>query len=289
VHLLIDTHSLFFRAYHALPPMNTAAGFPTNALYGFSSVLIKLVREHQPGGLAFAIDVGETFRHREFPAYKAERSAAPDALSAQFPVLRELLEALGCPVHGAPGFEADDVLATLARELDARGEDVLIASGDRDLLQAVRDRVHVLFVGRRGGPEELYDRAAVMRRFGIAPEQLPSFTALVGDPSDNIPKVPGIGPRTASALLAKYGDVAVLLAALGELSPTRVRESLARHADAVRRHAALARLREDVALGAVARTGPLTCEALDRVRVLLERLEFRSLITRLEALRPLAS
>jgi DNA polymerase-1 len=289
VQLLIDTYSLFFRAYHALPPMSTSAGFPTNAVYGFTSVLIKLLREHAPSGIAFAIDVGETFRHREYPAYKAGRSAAPDALSAQFSSLRELLDALGCPVFGVPGFEADDVIATLARELEARGDAVLIASGDRDLLQLVRARVHVLFVGRRGGPMELYDQAAVVGRFGIAPEQLPSLTALVGDPADNIPKVPGIGARTGSALIAAHGNVEHLLDHLGDVRAARVREALERNANEIRLHASLARLRDDVELaGSSVRTQPLTHTALDRTRALLERLEFRSLLPRLDALRGLA-
>lgn len=283
--LLIDTYSLFFRAFHALPPMNTADGTPTNAIYGFASLLLKLLREHTPAGTAFALDMPQTTeRKRAFPEYKAGRAPLPSALGQQFGLLRELVDALGFPAFGVPGFEADDVLATLARKLGERGQDVLIASGDRDSLQLVRERTHVLFMGRRGAPEQRYDRAAVMARFGLPPEQLPAYVALVGDPSDNLAKLPGIGPRTAQELIAKYGSVAALLDHVQELPSAKLRATLIEHADLARRNEALARLHDDLPIDAPALIGPLTETARERTATLLERLECKSLLPRLAAL-----
>lgn len=283
--LLIDTYSLFFRAFHALPPMNTADGTPTNAVYGFASLLIKMLREHAPSGTAFALDLpGTTERKQAFPAYKQNRAPVPSPLVRQLGLLDELIDALGFPAFGVPGFEGDDVLATLARKLGERGEDVLIASGDRDSFQLVRERTHVLFLGRRGAPEQRYDRAAVHARFGLPPEQLPSYVALVGDPSDNIPKIPGIGPRTAQELVAAHGSAEAILAHLEQVPSAKLRATLSAHAEILLRNEALARLREDLQLDAEPLIAPLTETATQRTSALLERLECRSLLPRLAAL-----
>lgn len=284
--LLIDTYSLFFRAFHALPPMNTADGTPTNALYGFSSLLLKLLREHAPSGTAFALDLpGQTERKREFAEYKAGRAPVPGPLVQQLQQLPQLLAAFGFPAFAVPGFEADDVLATLARRLAEQGADVLIASGDRDSLQLVRERTHVLFMGRRGAPEQRYDRAAVIARFGLPPEQLPSYVALVGDPSDNLPKVPGIGPRTAQALIAAHGSAAAVLAKLGEVTSPKLRAALAEHAELLLRNERLARLHDDLPLEGAQLTAPFTERARQNLGTLFERLECASLLPRLAALR----
>src|SRR5262249_14968542 len=161
--------------------------------------------------LAFALDAPvRTFRAERYPEYKAGRPRAPTELAQQLERLPRLLAAFGVPVFCVPGFEADDVLATLARLLAAPGRDVLIASGDRDLLQTVGERVRVLFLGRRGQEAEIYDLARVETRFGVPPRQLPSLSALVGDASDNLPGVPGVGPRTAAALVTEFGSIAEL-------------------------------------------------------------------------------
>src|SRR5262249_5207127 len=159
--------SVFFRAYHALPPMQTRSGVPTGALYGTSSLLLKLLREERPSALALALDSPvPTFRHVAFEAYKATRKPLPDALRAPLARLPTLLDALGVPAHCAPGFEADDVLATLAGSLRGSGEGVRIVTGDRDLFQAIDDRVDVLFIGRRGEKPVVYDAERVEARFG---------------------------------------------------------------------------------------------------------------------------
>jgi DNA polymerase-1 len=289
--LLVDTYSLFFRAYHALPSMSTAAGEPTSALYGFAAVLLKEIREHRPSRLAFAVDAPQqTFRHERYASYKGQREAAPSPLLAQLARLRELLRAFEVPVFCVPGVEADDILATLARGLRQRQVPSLVLSGDRDLLQVARGSTRVLFMGARGQKPTLYDAARVQERFLVSPEQLPAWVALVGDVSDNLPGVPGVGPRTASRWVSQFGSIPALLARLAELSPPRLREVVAQHSQQLLRDEELAALRDDVALGVDLGPGAdglargLTPTALARLHALFSELEFKSLLPRLVAL-----
>lgn len=284
--LLIDTYSLFFRAFHALPPMTTTAGQPTSALYGLSALLLKLLRERKPVGLAFALDAPQkTFRHEQRPDYKSGRAAVPSALARQFPLLDELLEALAVPAFRVAGYEADDVLATLSRELALAGLEPLVVTGDRDLLQVATGGARVLFVGSRGKEPTLYDELRVQERFGVPPERLPTYVALVGDPSDNLPRVPGIGPRTASQLVSRYASADALLAAVHEQPSEKLRARLLAHAEQIQTSEHLARLRSDVDLGSAARYGRLTGDTLDGLVPVFTRLEFKSLLPRLEALK----
>lgn len=281
--LLVDTYSLFFRAFYALPAMCTSTGMETGALYGFSTLLLKLLREEKPSGVALARDLPKpTFRHERFSGYKATRPKLPDPLREQLQALNELFDALGFPLYAVEGFEADDVIATLARELSAH-ERVLVVSGDRDLLQLVRDRVEVLFVGQRGKPPIRYDVAAVQERFGFAPRRLPSYVALVGDPSDNLPKIPGVGEASARKLIEQHEDVDALLQALPSID-ARVRSKLAGHEAQLRESELLARLRDDVPLAEPAATRGLDEAAKERTAALFERWEFKSLLPRLAAL-----
>jgi DNA polymerase-1 len=283
--LLIDTHSLFFRAFHALPAMTTRAGQSTSALYGFSVWWLKLLREQRPSAVAFALDAGQpTFRHERSPSYKAQRPPVPEPLRAQLAFLPRLLAAFGAPRFVAPGFEADDVLATLARALAADGTSVRIVSGDHDLFQVIDERVDVLFVGARGREPKLYNRDAVVARYGLTPPQLPSLTALLGDPTDNLPKVPGVGARTAQTLVARFGDVAGLLANLDAVEPPRVRAAVAASAPQLIETEALARLRTDVPLPGGSRADPVARAHLLETRVLFKELEFASLVARLDRL-----
>jgi DNA polymerase-1 len=279
--LLCDSYSLFFRAHYALPAMSTTRGEPTAALYGLCVLMLKLVREQAPRGIAFALDrPGPTFRRTRYPEYKAGRARAPEPLVQQLGRLDELIAALGVPAHGADGFEADDVLATLVKSI---GDEAMVVSGDRDVLQLAQGGVRILFVGARGQPHRLYDGAAVQSRFGIAASRLPSYVALVGDPSDNLEKVPGIGARTAAKLVAQYGDIAGILAHVGDIASPKVRAALSEHADRARLNEELARLRDDVPLGG-ALYRPLTSEAIERLRALFVELEFNSLLPRLDAI-----
>jgi DNA polymerase I len=280
--LLFDTYSIFYRAHHALPPMNTANGEPTAALYGVSLLLLKLLREQKPSGAAFALDRGPSFRKQIFDGYKARRARMPDELRAQEPHLREMIEALGAPSFSAPGFEADDVLATLARELAPA--EVMIVSGDRDLLQTIDVRTRVLFIGRRGQDHVIYDEAKVRERFGLSPSALPSFVALAGDASDELPGIPGVGNKTASKWIAAYGDVATLLARVEELEPARLRGAVRERAAQIEQNEKLARLRIDVPLSDGPRFGPIDASSIARLRAVFERLEFKSLLARVDAL-----
>ena len=283
--LLVDTYSVFFRAHHALPPMNTRSGEPTSALYGFSAALLAELARRPPALLAFALDAPQrTFRHERLASYKANRDATPAPLVAQLGRLRELLAAFGVPAFAVPGMEADDVLATLAARLSAEGADVLIMSGDRDLLQTVGEHVRVLFVGARGQKPTIYDAARVEARFGVCPARLPSYVALVGDPSDNLPRVPGVGPRTAARWVSEHERVAGMLAHVAELAPARLGAVLAAHEAQALESELLATLRRDVPLGAGPIALPVSAAARDALAALFAQLEFKSLGPRLAAL-----
>lgn len=283
--LLVDTYSLLFRAHHALPEMSTTRGEPTSALYGFCAVLLKELREHDPLGLAFAVDAPQqTHRRDRYAAYKAHRDAVPSPLLTQLGRLEELLAAFDVPVFRFPGWEADDVLATLARRLSSAGSSVLVMSGDRDLLQVARGGVRVLFMGARGQKPTLMDGARVEERFLVRPEQLPTYVALVGDPSDNLPGVPGVGPKTAARWVQRYGNVRGVLAELGELTPERLRAELASRAEQVLLNEELVTLHTDVPLGAGPLTAAISAGAAKKLRDLFAELEFKSLVPRLDRL-----
>jgi DNA polymerase-1 len=288
--LLLDTSSVFFRAYHALPPMQTRSGVPTGALYGTSSLLLKLLREERPSALAMALDSPvATFRHVAFQAYKATRKPLPDALRAQLARLPALLDALGVPAHCAPGFEADDVLATLAGSLRGSGEGVRIVTGDRDLFQVIDDRVDVLFIGRRGEKPVVYDAERVEARFGVSPRKYALYLALLGDSSDNLPGVKGIGARSAAKLAARFENAAELVAHAAEIEPASLRDTIRAAADQILSNEPLAALRWDVPLGAAPLASAVSKSAVPRLRALFEELEFKSLIPRLDLLEPTLS
>ncbi len=282
--LLLDAFSLLYRAFFALPPMSTSAGVPTAGLYGFSVLLLKLLREQAPLGGAIAMDAPRaTFRHELYAGYKASRPIAPTPLTDQLRRFPDLLAAIGFPVFIAPGFEADDVLATLAREFSARGSGPLIVTGDLDALQCAVGATRVHIVGR-GVEGRTYDEAAVIARFDVTPVELPDWKALAGDPSDEIPGVPGIGGKRASSLVRKFGGVAGLLARLDDVTPPSVRAALAQHAEKLPLWRDLALLRTNVPLDGPPAWAPFDEAARTRVRALFEELEFRSLVPRLDAL-----
>lgn len=264
--------------------MSTEAGEPTSALYGVSTLLLKLLRELRPTALAFARDLPQpTFRHHAYGAYKAGRPPVPDALRSQWARLDQLIDAFGVPSHACAGFEADDVLATLARRLDPT--DVTIVSGDRDLFQTVSPRVRVLFVGARGQKPEIVDEAAVAARYGVPPRSMPAWSALVGEAADNLEGVPGVGARTATKLVARYETAAALLADLEHVTPAKIRDALGAARARIVQNEDLATLRTDVQL-AEPLVGPFAADARDAVGSLFEELEFRSLAGRLRALSP---
>jgi DNA polymerase I len=234
--LLIDGNSLAYRAFHALPDtIATAEGFPTNALYGLAAMMMKMLAEERPARVVVAWDPkGKTFRHEREPTYKANRSATPDLLREQQKHFRPLMEAFGFVNTEVPGYEADDVLGTLARRGEEQGIPVVILTGDRDAFQLVTDGVSVMATGRGVTDTTLYTPAAVLERYGIGPELMTDFRGMVGDPSDNLPGVPGIGEKGASQLLQKYGSLDAILDHASEQTPKR-REALEIHAENARK------------------------------------------------------
>ena len=248
--ILLDGMSLAFRAYFALPDsLKTTTGVTTNAVNGFASMVLNLVRDHGPVGLAVAFDLpGGTFRDEIVADYKAGRDETPADLPPQFDMIRNVLDSLAIPVIGAEGFEADDVLATLATEARDRGHPVIIVTGDRDSYQLVEDPYIRVLYNRRGVSDyALYDEAGIQERTGVLPHKYPLLAALRGDPSDNLPGVPGVGEKTAAKLINEYGDLDALYAHLDALSP-KLRQNLADHADRVRINAEMIPLVRDVPL-----------------------------------------
>ncbi len=264
--------------------MTTASGEQTAALYGFSSLLLKLLREEKPSSVAFARDLPQpTFRHERYAEYKAGRPPVPDAMRTQWAHLDALIEALDVPSHAAPGFEADDVLASLTYQLNKRAENVLIVSGDRDQLQMIGPHAQLLFVGARQQKPEKIDPKKVEQRYGISPSQMPMWSALVGEIADNLRGVDGIGAKTASKLVAKYGSAKNLIANLESVTPPKIREALREASERVATNEELATLRSDLDLPEPL-TKPITSVALAHARAIFEKLEFRSLIARLDKL-----
>ncbi|MBU4173682.1 MAG: DNA polymerase I [Actinobacteria bacterium] len=227
--LLIDGHSLAYRAFYALPEtMTTADGQPTNAVFGFTSMLLKVIDEKKPDAVIVAFDISrkDLKRTHEYPEYKAHRPPMPDELGTQISMIGELLEHMRIPAVRAQGHEADDVLGTLADEVAGRGDEAIIVTGDRDTLQLVRDGVTVLMTGKGITETREYDRGAVQEEYGVPPEKLPEIAGLKGDSSDNIPGVPGIGIKGASALIGKYGSLENLYDHLEEITGPKRKLSL---------------------------------------------------------------
>ena len=244
---LIDGNSLAYRAFYALPEtIATSTGQPTNAIFGFASMLVKILTEHGSQPTLVCWDAGMSGREEVSAEYKAGRKKRPDLLSEQWPHLQPLVEAFGYRNVKVPGYEADDVIATLARQAREKGIDVMVVTGDRDMFQVVGDGVRVMATSRGITETKLYDRQAVIDRYGIPPELIPDFYGLKGDTSDNIPGVPGIGDKTASDLLQRFGDLETVLASIDDISGAKRKENLANHADDARMSRQLATIQPDV-------------------------------------------
>jgi DNA polymerase-1 len=285
--MLIDGHSLVHRAYHALPPdMMTSAGELTNAVFGFTSIVLKEIQELRPSHIVMALDrPAPTFRHRQFAEYKATRPSTPPPLTSQFQRVREVAAALHIPIQELDGYEADDVLGTLALQAQQQHMHTTIVTGDLDALQLVSEDVEVLTPGRGISDTTLYDCEAVRRRYGLEPEQLPDWKALVGDKSDNIPGVPGIGPKAASELLAAHGSLEGIFAHLGDLPPRR-RELLEPYAEQAMSSRMLARIVRDAPVSLTIEDAAFADVDRSRLMNLFAELEFRSLIDRIQSLMP---
>src|ERR1700753_1344412 len=231
--MLLDGNSLAFRAFYALPPENfkTRGGLTTNAAYGFTAMLINLLADEAPSHIAAAFDVSrQTFRSERSPEYKANRSATPDEFHGQIDITKEVLNALGITVLAEAGFEADDLIATLATQAENEGYRVLVVTGDRDSLQLVSDDVTVLYPVKGVSELTRFTPEAVVEKYGLTPAQYPDFAALRGDPSDNLPGIPGGGEKTASKWIGEYGALQSLV--------DRVDEVKGKAGDALREHLA---------------------------------------------------
>jgi DNA polymerase-1 len=280
--LLVDGHNLVYRAFYAMPALSNSRGEMTNAAFGFTSMLFKALNDHHPTYAIAAFDPpGLTFRHDEFAEYKAQRLATPAELIPQFPWCREIVTVLGIPIIEVPSFEADDVIGTLARKAEAQGLDVIIVTGDLDVLQLVTDHI-VVFASRRGISDTIvYDLEKVHERFGFDPPLVADYKALQGDPSDNIPGVPGIGEKTAKTLLQEYGPLERVLAAVPAMREGKVRRALEAHAEQARQSKRTATIRVDMDIELDLQPARLYHYDEAAVRELFDRLEFRSLLTRL--------
>ncbi|CAA9502675.1 MAG: DNA polymerase I [uncultured Solirubrobacterales bacterium] len=232
---LIDGNSLAYRAFFALPEtIATSRGFPTNAIFGFASMLVKILDEHGQRPTLVVWDAGMSGRKEVYADYKAQRSSKPDLLREQWPHLAPLVEAFGYRNIKVEGYEADDVIATLARRAREEGIDVTIVTGDRDALQLVEPGVSVMATSRGITDTKTYERETVIERYGIPPELIPDFYGLKGDTSDNIPGVPGIGDKTAAQLLQRFGDLETVLASVDEISGAKRKQNLVDHAEDAR-------------------------------------------------------
>ena len=281
--LLLDGHSLAYRAFFALPVENfsTTTGQPTNAVYGFTSMLINILRDEQPTHVAVAFDVGrKTFRSEAYPEYKATRSETPTDFRGQVSLIKEVLEALAIPTIEAEGYEADDVIATLAVQAEGEDMDVLIVTGDRDALQLVDDKVTVLMTRRGISEMSRFTPAAVQEKYELTPAQYPDFAAVRGDPSDNLPSIPGVGEKTAAKWIREFGSLDALVDRVDEVKG-KAGDALRDNLSNVVRNRQLTELRRDVPLTVGPHDLHLGQWDREEVHKLFDTLQFRVLRDRL--------
>ncbi len=281
--ILIDANSLVHRAFHAIPPLSTPTGEPSGALYGLASLLIKICRDERPDLAAAAFDRPEpTFRKKAFEGYKAHRPKAPDELVSQIIRSHKIFRAFGIPTFEVPGFEADDIIGTLAERFKSDPEvRTTILTGDLDALQLVEDGRVLVEILKKGVSETLtYDEAAVEERYGLHPDRLPDYKGFVGDASDNIPGVKGLGPKIAQTLIARYGSLENIFTemppddpAAKKVLPFKKEALFSKHLATIRRDAPVTPIKTD-----------LVFPGLDAARLIpfFKRLGFQSLIKRLE-------
>jgi len=281
--LLFDGNALIHRAFHAIPPLTIArTGEIVNAVQGFASTLLKVLNEIKPTYWAIAFDrPGPTFRHEKFEDYKAQRPKAPEELISQIHRVHQLAKAFHIPTFEIEGFEADDVLGTLSRQAEKKNVDTLVVTGDNDMLQVVSEKTKVMSPRRSFSDTVIYDEAAVGEKYGIPPGQLAELKALTGDPSDNIPGVPGIGDKTAAKLLSQFGSLQGIYDHIDEVTPERIRNLLSENKERVFRNKELATIVTDVPIDFNLDACHVTAYDRNQVVELFRELGFVQLLSRL--------
>ena len=284
---LIDGNSLAYRAFFALPEsIGTSDGRPTNAIYGLASMLVKIIDEHHPQGVVVAWDAGMSGREKTYDLYKAQRKPRPDLLREQWPHLMPLVEAFGYTNVKVDGYEADDVIASLAKQARKQGIEVMVVTGDRDAYQLVDEGVRVMSTSRGITETKIYDRAAVEERYGVPPELITDLMGLRGDTSDNIPGVPGVGEKTATQLLQQFGSLEGVLENVDQVSGKKRKENLTEHAEDARLSKQLATLQYEIPTGVD--LGEAMSSEPDRgaLREFMREFELRAVLERLEEALP---
>jgi DNA polymerase I len=281
--MLLDGYGLVYRGYFALPPLTTSKGELVNGVFGFASIVLRGIQDLKPDYLAVSFDLpGPTFRHEQYADYKATRVKMPDDLRDQFPKVREVVKALRIPVYEMPGYEADDVIGTITSQLDPREDlETTIVTVDLDMLQLVTPRVSLMTT--RSGVENtvIYDVDRIDERFGLRPDQMIDYKALKGDPTDNIPGVPGVGEKTAAKLIREFGDLDSLFSRLDDVTPEKLRDKLREHRDQVYMGRELSTIVRDLPIELDLETARLGDYDRDTVVRLFREYEFRTLIERL--------
>ncbi len=280
---LIDGNSLAYRAFFALPEsIGTSDGRPTNAIYGLASMLVKIIDEHHPQGVVVAWDAGWSGREKTYDRYKAQRKPRPDLLREQWPHLMPLVEAFGYTNVKVDGYEADDVIASLARQAREQGIEVMVVTGDRDAYQLVDEGVRVMSTSRGITETKIYDRAAVEERYGVPPELITDLMGLRGDTSDNIPGVPGVGEKTATQLLQQFGSLDEVLASVDQISGAKRKQNLTEHADDARMSKQLATLQYEIETGVDLEAAMASEPDRGALRDFMREFELRAVLERLE-------
>ncbi len=280
---MLDGHALFHRSFHAFPEeMSTGAGVPINAVFGFTRMLLDVYRIIRPDYLVMTFDrPTPTFRHKAYVPYKAHRPSLPDGMRAQFKSVREVVAAFGMPIFEVDGFEADDLIGTLARQATEKRVRTVIATGDLDTLQLVNEWVRVTFARTpRRGEFDYFDVPAIIARYGFGPEHIVDYKSLVGDTSDNIPGVPGVGAKTASKLIQEYGSLEDILAHLADL-PARTQSLLETHREQAIQSKYLATIVTDVPITLDLEAARALDYDAERVMKVFHQFEFYSLVEKL--------
>ncbi|ASA20335.1 DNA polymerase I [Paenibacillus donghaensis] len=279
--ILIDGNNIIYRAFFAMPPLTNTAGQQTNAVYGFTTMLLRLIEEHKPTHMIVAFDAGKvTFRHEGYQEYKGGREKTPPELSEQFPMLKELLQALGVPQFEIASYEADDIIGTISRQADEAGRQVMIVSGDKDMLQLASEHTTVALIRKGVSEIELYGPQQIREKYDLTPLQIIDLKGLMGDASDNIPGVPGVGEKTALKLLQQFGSVEGVLAGTDELKG-KMKEKLETHAEDARMSKRLATIYREVPLEHSWEDMTFSAIRAETAGPALAKLEFRSLLERL--------